>query len=128
MPWRLFYSGSADGGFSGGGGLDMPFAVFVDVPTQPEADTIAPDTTITTHPKDKTKKKTATFEFVSSEPGSSFQRKLETESGFSDCVSPVTIKVGKGKHAFEVRATDQAGNTDPSPATDNWKVKKKRKK
>ncbi len=27
---------------------------------------------------------------------------------------------------FEVRATDAAGNTDPTPATQSWKVKKKK--
>jgi hypothetical protein len=38
------------------------------------------------------------------------------------------VKVKKGRHTFSVRATDQDGNVDGSPATDNWKVKKKKKK
>jgi len=29
-------------------------------------------------------------------------------------------------HSFHVQATDQAGNTDASPATDDCKVKKKK--
>jgi hypothetical protein len=33
-----------------------------------------------------------------------------------------------GTHTFQVRATDAAGNTDPTPATQSWKVKKKKKK
>jgi len=38
------------------------------------------------------------------------------------------VKVRKGKHTFEVRAKDAAGNVDASPATDAWKVKKKQTK
>ena len=41
---------------------------------------------------------------------------------------PRTLKAGKGKHTFEVRATDAAGNVDPTPATQSWTVKKKKKK
>jgi hypothetical protein len=90
-------------------------------------DEIAPDTTITGRPKDKTKKKTATFEFSSSEPGSSFQCSVDGEAPKA-CSSPLTVKVGKGKHTFSVQATDGAGNRDQSAATDDWKVKKKKKK
>jgi len=84
-----------------------------------------PDTTITNGPKDKTKKKSATFEFTSSIPGASFECKLD-DGPFQACSSPDTVKVKKGKHHFEVRATVK-GQTDASPATDDWKVKKKRK-
>ena len=89
-------------------------------------DTAPPDTTITKRPKDKTKKKTATFEFTSSEPGSTFDCKLDGAQ-FQPCTSPDTLKVKKGKHTFEVRARDAAGNVDATPASDDWKVKKKRK-
>jgi hypothetical protein len=91
-------------------------------------DTNAPNATITKAPKDKTKKRTATFEFTSTEPGSTFECILDGKSTFKPCISPFTVKVKRGRHAFQVQATDQAGNTDPSPATDNWKVKKKRKR
>ena len=47
---------------------------------------------------------------------------------FEPCTSPEDVKVKKGKHTFEVRATDAAGNTDPTPATQSWTVKKKKKK
>jgi sugar lactone lactonase YvrE len=90
-------------------------------------DTTPPDTQITDKPKKKTKKKKATFAFTSTEPGSSFQCKLD-KGGFAPCGSPDKFKVKKRKHHFEVRATDAAGNTDPSPATFDWKVKKKKKK
>jgi hypothetical protein len=39
------------------------------------------------------------------------------------CTSPYTVKVKKGKHSFQVRAIDQAGNVDGTLASDAWKVK-----
>jgi hypothetical protein len=91
------------------------------------ADTTPPDTTITKGPKKKSKKRKATFEFVSSEPGSTFQCKLDKHD-FAPCSSPDAFKVKKGKHTFQVRAIDPAGNVDPTPAEQTWKVKKKKKK
>ncbi len=91
------------------------------------ADTNPPNTQITKGPKDKTKKKTATFEFSASEPAT-FACTLDGKQEFKACTSPLTVKVKKGKHSFEVTATDAAGNADPTPATDRWKVKKKKKR
>jgi hypothetical protein len=87
----------------------------------------APETTITNGPKDKTKKKTATFEFTANDPAAAFECSLDGEA-FRACSSPVTVKVKKGKHTFSVRATDVGGNVEGAPATDDWKVKKKRKR
>jgi len=84
-----------------------------------------PDTTITKHPKDKTKKKKATFEFTSSIAGATFECSLD-DHAFAPCSSPDELKVKKGKHSFDVRATAK-GQTDASPASDGWKVKKKHK-
>ena len=84
-----------------------------------------PETTISKGPKDKTKKKSATFEFSSSLPGSTFECSLDG-APFTGCASPATFKVKKGKRTFAVRATS-GGQTDPSAATDDWKVKKKKK-
>jgi large repetitive protein len=72
-------------------------------------------------------KKSATFEFSSSEAGSTFECSLDG-TAFVACNSPDGVKVKKGKHSFAVRAMDAAGNVDASPATDGWKVKKKKKK
>jgi hypothetical protein len=111
---------------------DLIFAVFVEPPAapnpQPEVgDTTAPDATITKHPKAKTEKKQATFEFTSSESGSSFECSLNG-AAFTSCASPDTVKAKKGKNSFAVRAKDAAGNLDASPATFDWKVKKKKRK
>jgi hypothetical protein len=87
----------------------------------------APETTITKQPKDKTKKKTATFEFTANEPGATFECSLDGKV-FAACTSPATFKVKKGKHTFQVRAKDAGNNVDGTPASDSWKVKKKKKK
>lgn len=110
------------------GGTDV-FVTSLEVPpaeAQPDAD--PPETTITKGPKKKTKKKKARFEFASDEPGSSFQCKLD-KGAFEPCASPDKVKARKkGKHTFEVRAVDAAGNVDASPASQSWKRKKKRKR
>jgi hypothetical protein len=91
-------------------------------------DTTAPTAQITKAPKDKTKKKTATFEFTGTDARAiaSFQCKLDSRP-FAPCTSPHTVKVKKGKHTFQAQAIDQARNVGP-PATDTWKVKRKRKR
>jgi len=89
-------------------------------------DTQSPETTITQQPNNKTTKKQTTFRFTSSEPGAYFECSLDG-AAFIPCNSPQDDKVGKGKHTFSVRAKDPAGNLDPTPATRNWKVKKKKK-
>jgi hypothetical protein len=120
-PGALFISLSQTGSFSQVGDLDLVFTVFV-------LDQSPPETLITNGPKDKTRKKTATFEFTGADARliSGFECKLDA-GAFAPCASPYTVKVKKGKHTFQVRAVDQAGNIG-SPATDDWKVKKKRKK
>jgi hypothetical protein len=98
-------------------------------------DTNAPETQITKGPKDKLKlkkgkkKAKATFEFTGTDARAvaSFQCSLDG-GPFEPCASPDTEKVKKGKHEFEVRAVDAAGNVDPTPASDDWKVKRKKKK
>lgn len=55
----------------------------------------------------------------------SFQCSLDG-SDFAACTSPYTVKVKKGNHIFKVRAIDGAGNVG-SYASDQWKVRKKKK-
>jgi len=42
------------------------------------------------------------------------------------CSSPLSQKVKPGKHTLEVRAKDAAGSVDATPASQTWKVKKKK--
>jgi hypothetical protein len=94
-------------------------------------DATAPDSAIDKGPKKrvKTKKKKAKAKFLFSadEQGASLECSLDGES-FESCTSPLKLKVKKGKHSFEVRATDQAGNVDTTPAERKWKVKRKKKR
>jgi hypothetical protein len=85
-------------------------------------DTVAPETTIDSGPSGSTADTTPTFTFSSSEPGSIFQCRIDT-GGFASCSSPQTTSaLADGSHSFEVRATDQAGNTDPTPASRTFTV------
>lgn len=84
-------------------------------------DDTPPDTTISGAPRTKTREGVATFTFESSEPGSSFECKFDAGS-FEGCVSPYTTpRLKHGRHSFQVRATDAAGNVDPSPAEHRFK-------
>ncbi len=85
-------------------------------------DASPPNTTITAGPSGTTGQMMPTFQFASSEPGSSFQCRLDGGS-FSTCSSPLTTAaLPPGSHVFEVRAIDQAGNTDPTPAARQFAV------
>jgi hypothetical protein len=81
-----------------------------------------PATTITSGPSGATNDPTPTFTFSSSEAGSTFQCKLDT-GAYSACTSPkTTANLADGPHTFYVRATDPAGNTDPTPAARSFTV------
>ncbi len=84
-------------------------------------DTTAPDTTIESKRRRLTKPQ-ARIRFSSSEPGSSFECRLDKRP-FKPCGSPKKLKRLKdGRHRFFVRAIDAAGNTDPSPAKLRFRV------
>jgi CSLREA domain-containing protein len=87
--------------------------------TYQAADTTPPDTTITTGPPATTTNATVSFEFTSTETGSSFECSLDG-SGFAPCSSPVSYTVSVGPHQFQVRARDASGNVDQSPASRSW--------
>jgi len=88
----------------------------------PPADTTAPDTTISSGPASSTTATTAGFSFTSSEAGSTFACKLDSGS-WASCASPASYSsLSVGPHQFSVRATDAAGNTDGTPATQSWEV------
>jgi hypothetical protein len=116
-----------DGNCDGAAAPDIGADEFNTGCSSPEVgDTTPPGTTITSGPKDKTKKKTATFEFTGTDARAVANFQCSLDGGaFATCTSPHTVKVKKGKHTFEVRAVDQAGNVG-APASDSWKRKKKK--
>jgi hypothetical protein len=83
----------------------------------------APDTSITKKPKDVIKKDKATYEFEAIPPaGATFECKRDKKP-YKSCSSPHELKnLSNGKHKFFVRAS-AAGQTDPTPAKHNFKVK-----
>jgi len=86
-------------------------------------DLTPPDTRIVSAPPDPSPSPTASFAYASSEAGSSFTCRLG-EAPFAPCPAAgiVYSDLANGDYAFEVRATDRAGNTDPSPASYAWTV------
>jgi hypothetical protein len=82
----------------------------------------APQTTLRGKPGKKTHDRTPTFGFTADEPGSTFQCKLDGKP-FRSCRSPFTSKrLALGRHSFRVRARDDSGKLDPSPASYGFKV------
>jgi hypothetical protein len=90
-------------------------------------DTIPPDTSITNGPDDGSTLDTdsATFDFSSNEGGSWFKCRLDStsENAWSYCTSPKGYTgLNNGSHTFEVKAIDQLGNEDSTPASRTWSV------
>lgn len=82
----------------------------------------APQTTLKSKPAHRTHDRTPSFRFHADEPGSTFQCKLDHKA-FGACRSPFTTKrLRPGPHTFKVRARDDSGKLDPSPASYSFKV------
>jgi methionine-rich copper-binding protein CopC len=101
--------GGAGGGQGGGGGKE-------DVP----------QTTLRAKPAKRTRDRTPTFRFGSSDRDANFQCKIDGKP-FKACRSPFTTKkLAFGKHTFKVRARGRGGEVDPSPALFAFTVLKPR--
>jgi Big-like domain-containing protein/parallel beta helix pectate lyase-like protein len=86
------------------------------------SDTTPPDTTIASGPSNPTTSTSASFAFTSSESASTFECKLDA-GAYVACTGPKAYSgLSAGSHTFSVRATDPAGNTDASPATQTWTI------
>jgi hypothetical protein len=87
----------------------------------------APDTTIVNGPSNKTKKKKAKFEFVSSKDGATFTCRIDKKAPVP-CQSGDSFKIKKkGRHRISILATI-FGITEAAPANDRWKLKRKSKR
>jgi hypothetical protein len=85
-------------------------------------DNVAPETTIDAGPSGLSASTLASFSFTASEPGSTFECKLDG-GAWQSCTSPRALAgLSQGSHTFRVRATDPAGNTDASEAVRGWTV------
>ena len=85
-------------------------------------DRVVPATSIDSAPADPSADASASFEFSADEGAASFECRLDAGS-WDSCSSPQGYSsLADGNHAFRVRATDAAGNVDPTPATFSWSV------
>jgi hypothetical protein len=83
-------------------------------------DTVAPETTIDAAPGSTTARQ-AEFVFSAAERAS-FSCRLDG-GAWERCGSPKPYSgLAPGAHQFEVRASDEAGNMEPSPAVHPWQV------
>jgi len=86
-----------------------------------------PDTIIDSPPLGTTADPTPTFDFHSTEPGSTFECSIDTGTpSFGPCSGPgdsdtPASPLADGTYTFRVRATDQQGNTGPA-ATETFTV------
>jgi large repetitive protein len=85
-------------------------------------DRTPPQTNLVSGPPATTSTGDATLTFSADDPDSVFQCSLDG-AVFATCSSPQTYSgLGSGDHSFRVRAVDQVGNTDLSPASAAWRV------
>ncbi len=94
-----------------------------DTPPGPGPPDTPPDTTITKSPRRETDNDRARFRFKANEPDSTYECSRD-HSPYRPCDSPkVYEELREGRHVFKVRATDTAGNTDPTTARFRWRVR-----
>jgi LPXTG-site transpeptidase (sortase) family protein len=86
-------------------------------------DLTAPDTIINSNPPAVTNILDAAFTFSSAAVDlASFECQLDG-GGFAACTTPLNYTgLTPGSHTFQVRAVDNVGNVDPSPATYTWVI------
>jgi hypothetical protein len=85
-------------------------------------DTTPPETTVDSGPSGLTNNASPSFGFSSSEPSSTFECRIDSGS-WQGCTSPQAYSsLADGSHTFEVRATDQIGNLDSTPASRGFTV------
>jgi hypothetical protein len=83
---------------------------------------VPPDTAITSQPPDPAAINSGSFTFTATKTGSTFQCSMDG-APFSACSTPYSFSgLANGPHTFSVRAVDQLGTVDPTPATASWTI------
>lgn len=114
--------------FSTNGGTTFPAFGTTDGAFRTYVDLDPPETRITRDVK-RSETGKVRFRFKSDEVGATFECKLKGKElkrklrQFNDCNSPRKYKgLDEGRYKFSVRAIDAAGNVDPTPAKDGFRV------
>ena len=85
-------------------------------------DLAPPETKITEGPSGMVASRDAALGFASSETASTFKCRLDGRA-WENCSTPKRyFALLDGNHRFEVRASDAAGNADPTPAAHGWGI------
>jgi len=114
-------------GAGGGDGFIDGIQIEVDyTPSGGGGDVTEPDTIIDTNPTDPTNDATPTFTFHGDDGAGSgiaiFECRVDADA-FAACTSGDSFgPLTDGSHTFEVRAIDNASNTDSTPASYTWLV------
>lgn len=112
---QIFPDGTCDNG-APGVEFEINRRTWPVLPASAEADVTPPDTAIASSLRKRGQSNQVRIRFSSSETGSRFECRFDA-APFRECESPVErTGLSIGQHSFEVRATDIAGNTDPTPA------------
>jgi len=115
-----------DGNGDGTARRDM--GAFEYQPPPPTGDTTPPETIAGKFKRKAKAGKKAKFKFSSDDPAATFTCAYDDGSPKA-CTSPYTLKrLKRGKHTLTITAIDAAGNHDPTPVVDKFKVKKKKRK
>ncbi len=118
------------GGGGGGGGSSLvpdeagtiSLAAIEDEPSVEISYTV-PGTTILSGPDSAINVRRAEFSFTASEPGSTFECRLDEAGDFAPCEGQTAFDdLSEGDHILEVRAINEMGNFDGSPAEWAFKV------
>ena len=122
-PAEVGWTVTAPAGPASPGSPSSPPAPPGSVPLPP-LDTSAPNTRLLGGPAGRTRARTASFRFASTEAVATFRCRLD-RGRWSTCRSPKRYRgLGSGRHVFRVRATDGAGNVDPTPARREWRIRR----
>jgi hypothetical protein len=82
----------------------------------------APATALRGKPPKRSRDRTPSFRFGADEAGASFECRIDSQP-FRTCHSPFTTRaLSAGRHRFQVRARDDSGLADPSPAAYGFRV------
>jgi outer membrane protein OmpA-like peptidoglycan-associated protein len=82
-----------------------------------------PDTWILSGPPEATEETSATFAFGASKPQVTYECSVDGSPHFTDCQDISTFtQLSEGGHGLLVRARDNLGNVDPTPAGARWTV------
>jgi hypothetical protein len=82
----------------------------------------APATSLRAKPPKQSRDRTPTFRFGSDKASVRFECRLDKRP-FRNCASPLTTKpLTPGPHTFQVRARDDSGRADPTPALYSFRI------